>query len=90
MRDRALSCVLINSAWCGSVSEAVIAIFCLVPRSFNPDMLRYHSCGDQKINALRKVLNEFIHSSHTFDQVADMESAVLDTATGATRDEYAP
>ncbi len=46
--------------------------------------------GDQKINAARKVLNKLIHSSRTSNQGGDMESAVLHTATCATRDEYDP
>jgi lysophospholipase L1-like esterase len=46
--------------------------------------------GGPKIDESRKVLNAFIRTSSTFDQVADTEAAVMDPATGTMRAEFVP
>ena len=46
--------------------------------------------GGTQTDTYRKVLNEFIRTSGTFDGVIDFEAALLDPATGAMKDVYIP
>jgi lysophospholipase L1-like esterase len=49
-----------------------------------------YAAGYSGADAGRKVVNDFVRTSHVFDAVVDFEAAIIDPATGGIKDEYAP